>query len=335
MDSTKKVTFSHPRSEFSPENKELAEQKFLQWEGSTTRAKFSHKEEEVTEWIEQIVHRSLNARNPEQLANSISDGKILCMVVNALSPGSVREIPKKTIDRISTFLEQTYRIGVVKEQLFEVAELMYQKNMVKVVYCLHSLAEICHQRRLAPFFKGGRKERIQQKKEWKKKARNSTGKGFEGWIVKDSTLLRQIKDQPNEDIDAGAGAFISPIPKPRLSFTSPEDLRYIKTEPDDETTLTDRRPSYVHEEPIPIEDSDTSPNSSLEEEIQEPIFPQEERVSLQQKIQFIVEKWKETSKRFLLEGWSGDADEALVKLVAFWTVCIFIWSWSFFFNFKL
>jgi hypothetical protein len=37
---------------------------------------------------------------------------------------------------------------------------------LKVVYCLASLAEICHLKRIAPFFTGDRTERQERREEW-------------------------------------------------------------------------------------------------------------------------------------------------------------------------
>lgn len=68
------------------------------------------------------------------------------------------------------------------------------RTQVQVVYCIYALAEICHVKKLAPFFTGRKSERKAKKAEWKQKARTALrkGLGFEGWQVKDSKLLAQV-----------------------------------------------------------------------------------------------------------------------------------------------
>lgn len=47
---------------------------------------------------------------------------------------------------------------------------------MKVIYCLHSLAELCHTRRLAPFFTGATRAVRKKKREmWKREAPNTSG----------------------------------------------------------------------------------------------------------------------------------------------------------------
>jgi hypothetical protein len=180
----------------SPENREIAEKKFLQWEGVQTRKKFTIKEEEVSEWIQQITNQRINANSPLEFYEILAEGTILCTLINNLIPGSIRNIPtgdseSRRIARVRQFLYQCQKVGV--EQLFWPEDLVKKKNMVQVVYCLHSLAENCHNQRLAPFFTGEKTDRKKQREEWKKKARESLRHGFEGW--KHSNLLAKIKEE--------------------------------------------------------------------------------------------------------------------------------------------
>jgi len=149
---------------YTEENLASAEKKFLQWEGVQTRTKFTTKEEEVTEWLEQVTQERIPATNSEELANSLGDGRILCKLFSCLVPGSVASIPDNSEDRVHLFRNKCRRLGVAKQQLFDDHDL--QKNMVKVVYCLAALAEICSTKRIAPFFTGDRHERQEARKEW-------------------------------------------------------------------------------------------------------------------------------------------------------------------------
>jgi hypothetical protein len=73
---------------------------------------------------------------------------------------------------------------------------------VKVVYCLHALAEECHTKKLAPFFTGaGKEERQQTRGDWIKKARQSMRKGLK---VADGFNLEAPAIAP---MDGGAGVY--------------------------------------------------------------------------------------------------------------------------------
>jgi len=185
---------------FSPQNLDKAAQKFLQWDGVYTRTMFLVKEEEVAEWIEQItrqrIARSSSTPLSTSLWQSLSDGVMLCTLVNNLSPNSIPVLPKKTFKRVKAFLEQIGDLGVAEEQLFHPMHLIYKRNMVHVVYCLHSLAAICHARRLAPFFTGQNvTDRKKKREEFKRQAKESPKKTFEGWKLS-TPLLQQITEEP-------------------------------------------------------------------------------------------------------------------------------------------
>jgi len=200
---------------FSPQNLNRAEEKFLQWEGVQTRTMFSFKEEEVVEWIEQITRQKLSTSVSENLSQeiwkSLSDGVILCILLSNLVPGSIRVIPNKTIDRVQLFLRHCRHIGIAKEQLFHPFDLIYRRNMVHVIYCLHSLAEICHANRLAPFFTGQTAtDRKRKREEWKRKAKESQRRGFEGWNMS-IPLLSQMKEAVEDSNTSNTHVYVAKL----------------------------------------------------------------------------------------------------------------------------
>jgi len=288
----------------------------------------SHKEEEVTEWIEQIVQQSLDARTPEQLANALSDGRILCLMMKVLVPGGISNIPSKKTDRVTLFLKQCHRIGVVKDELFDPLDLIHRRNMVKVIYCLHSLAERCHQTRLVPFFTGGKKERMKQREEWKKKARMSMRSEFEGWKI-NSELLKQIKDQP---ADSGAGigfAFRSPIPQ--SGFSSPPPPSEIE-----DTTI----PEPIIEEPIieepVIEEPEPIQTTPLEIPDPRPLPEKREPINTIPTVPrwtFLLDRITDTKASFVSQF--KMVDQALIRLLLFWVACVALWVLFFASSFKL
>jgi len=117
---------------------------------------------------------------------------------------------------------------------------------VKVIYCLHSLAEHCHTKKIAPFFRGSAEERSKERVKWTRRARDSLRKGFDGG--KQSALLQKIKDEiipdgspastppsteepPSQDTGAGTGlGFRSPTPKPIRTTDTPQQLEYSPVE---------------------------------------------------------------------------------------------------------
>jgi len=91
-----------------------------------------------------------------------------------LIPGSFRKISSNKYERVSKFLAQCEKIGVAIGELFAPEDLIQKKNIVQVIYCLHSLAELCHRQRLAPFFTGPtRSVRKNKRKLWKQEGTDS------------------------------------------------------------------------------------------------------------------------------------------------------------------
>eukprot|EP01118_Nematostelium_gracile_P002365 TRINITY_DN12596_c0_g1_i1.p1 TRINITY_DN12596_c0_g1~~TRINITY_DN12596_c0_g1_i1.p1 ORF type:complete len:130 (+),score=25.56 TRINITY_DN12596_c0_g1_i1:114-503(+) len=122
------------RKAFSPENKSIAERKVVDWGNrAVTRSNFEHKEGEVGEWIEQVVQEKISYQTVEELGTALSDGYILCRLIQALVPGMIKKLPLRRIDKVSTFISVCHKIGVVKEQLFDPQDLIYQRNMVMII----------------------------------------------------------------------------------------------------------------------------------------------------------------------------------------------------------
>eukprot|EP01116_Phalansterium_solitarium_P003652 TRINITY_DN14475_c0_g1_i1.p1 TRINITY_DN14475_c0_g1~~TRINITY_DN14475_c0_g1_i1.p1 ORF type:complete len:295 (-),score=57.71 TRINITY_DN14475_c0_g1_i1:321-1205(-) len=143
-----------------------SDDKFPLWEGVKTRHEFALKEEEIREWMEQLTNLQISTASRDQFESALSDARILCIVMKVLVPESIPEIPDDAESRAEAFLAECERVGVAKQQLFLPADLLEKRNMVSVIYCLHELARLCHERQLAPFFTGSVVERAQAREEW-------------------------------------------------------------------------------------------------------------------------------------------------------------------------
>jgi len=264
-------------------------------------------------------------------------------MMNNLVAGCIGEIPRRSADRTLAFLKQCHKLGVTKDELFDTLDLIHKKNMVKVIYCLHALAEICHTRRLVPFFTGGKKERLQQREEWKRKARDSLRKGFEGW--KNSALLQQIKNEqvaeesitlpPAEieeasgDVGAGTG----------LAFRSPTPRRISETE----TIAVSARRTPVEYSPVEpqlrfqsLQQSRYQPRQIPEEPTEElidvgtPFIPEEEHEETAVARRWQGPRFIDRVHQYTQSVGSWKADQALIKLLLFWGLCMFVWGYAFF-----
>ena len=97
-------------------------------------------EEQAKSWMEAI----LNSPFPGSFADSLKDGIILCSLINAIKPDTIRKIetsknPFKQMSNISYFLKACRTLGVREFDLFETVDLYEEKDMGVVVNCIHAL----------------------------------------------------------------------------------------------------------------------------------------------------------------------------------------------------
>jgi len=302
----RKTFVNRSRSAISPENRHIAEQKFLNWEGVHTRFKFTKKEEEIAEWIQQITGKQIDASDPYQLAECLSDGKILSLLLNELDPGCIKKISSDREKRVEIILEEMERLGVATQQLFDIYDLLDKKNMVKVIYSIHSLAEICHKRRLAPFFTGDKNDRAKQKEQWKQQAMK---KDFEGWSINSSKLLQHIKNE--EDTGTGVGNALPP--------DNDED------EPNDDVYVESNLVPEIPEEILIQSKPKTPPPSPVREEVTPPVVhpsPIIPPIVLSPPVKTPPKPTAITPK------FTRPHDFTFIKLSFFWLACISLWGWS-------
>jgi len=78
------------------------------------------------------------------VAENLKDGVILCKLINAIQPGSVKKINEskmafKQMENIGQFLSAMDNYGVAKSDSFQTVDLYEQQNMPAVINGIHAL----------------------------------------------------------------------------------------------------------------------------------------------------------------------------------------------------
>lgn len=97
-------------------------------------------ERQARQWIESVTGDRIGTNFHEGLKS----GEILCKLINAIQPGSVKKINSgkmafKMMENIGNFLEGCYAIGMNKGDLFQTVDLYEAQNMPQVVNGIHAL----------------------------------------------------------------------------------------------------------------------------------------------------------------------------------------------------
>ena len=105
-------------------------------------------EAEALAWIEEVTGRK---RDGAPIEEWLHDGTILCELINAIKPGSIRKIltspmPFKQMENINAYTEACKKVGVPSQDLFVTVDLFEGKNLPAVVRNLHSLGRVAQQR---------------------------------------------------------------------------------------------------------------------------------------------------------------------------------------------
>lgn len=101
-------------------------------------ANYDHRaEKEAQDWIEAVT----GERFSEDFGEELRNGRRLCLLINAIKPGSVRKVndsrmPFKQMENISNFLKACRAVGVAEHSLFETVDLFEGKDLGLVVRCV-------------------------------------------------------------------------------------------------------------------------------------------------------------------------------------------------------
>lgn len=191
------------------------------------------------------------------------------------------------------------------------------------MYCLHSLAEICHQRRLVPFFTGSTSARKKQREEWRRKAKASLRKDFEGWKV-NSALLAQMLEEPQNE--AASSDSLPPVPEEELRQVEEELSQVVEMDQDELMAAPSENShfSFSPPEPIPTFNSGSQTPSLPSTPIKSgrtPIHIRSPKV-LHNTASVLASKSKE-----LLQNWNA-LDKSVLKLACLWILFLVVWLWS-------
>ena len=99
-------------------------------------------EDEAKAWIEAVTQ--LEKPEDESFEQWLRSGVVLCTLLNALKPGSIKKIststmPFKQMEQISLFLRGIRTLGVQEFEVFDTNDLYRGNDMRKVVQCIHSI----------------------------------------------------------------------------------------------------------------------------------------------------------------------------------------------------
>jgi len=103
-------------------------------------ANASDAEQQAIAWIQECT----GLAHSGSFAAWLKDGTVLCSLVNAIRPGSVKKVnqstmPFKQMENIKMFLQAARDLGVRPHDCFETVDLFEEKDLVVVIQNIHAL----------------------------------------------------------------------------------------------------------------------------------------------------------------------------------------------------
>jgi len=119
-----------------------------------SQAKFAvERARECMSWVEEVIGEKLSPEAAEikdqmEFSSILKDGKVLCRLINAIRPDSVKKIntmnaPFKQRENIEMYLKGCVAYGLKEQDLFQVNDLYENKNLYMVVDNLYNLGGLC------------------------------------------------------------------------------------------------------------------------------------------------------------------------------------------------
>lgn len=95
------------------------------------------------DWISAVTGENLVGDYEDVLKNGI----VLCKLINAIAPGSVKKIQEKgsnfqLMENIQRFQAGIKKYGVPEEEIFQTADLFEKRNIAQVTLCLLALSRL-------------------------------------------------------------------------------------------------------------------------------------------------------------------------------------------------
>ncbi|XP_013403490.1 myophilin isoform X1 [Lingula anatina] len=113
-------------------------------------------ERETLEWIQAVLGDSYKIDMDRPYEEVLRDGVILCNLINALKPGSVKKVNKSggaflLMANLEQFTQACVDYGCRKEDLFQSVDLWEKRNIPAVTNALQALGTCCQRH---PEYKG-------------------------------------------------------------------------------------------------------------------------------------------------------------------------------------
>lgn len=110
-------------------------------------------EGELVKWIEDVIGEKMEFPD---IADSLKSGIVLCKLLNAIEPGTVKKINMKPIalmqvENIQLYLKGCWHLGVPTSDLFVTSDLFQKKGISQVLQNIVSLARVAQ---TIPSYKG-------------------------------------------------------------------------------------------------------------------------------------------------------------------------------------
>lgn len=105
----------------------------------------AEEEQKCLDWIGQIIGEQLPAG---QFEDVLRDGIILCKLINAIKPGSVKKVTQQggnflMMQNIENYNKATEAYGLSKEDIFQSVDLWDRKNVPAVLKAIFALDRVC------------------------------------------------------------------------------------------------------------------------------------------------------------------------------------------------
>lgn len=102
----------------------------------------AEQKKEVLDWIESVTKETIPRDQPFEKV--LKDGVIMCALINALQPGSVKRVQKKgsnfqLMENICAYQKAVKKYGVPEEEIFQTVDLFEARNIKQVVLHIYAL----------------------------------------------------------------------------------------------------------------------------------------------------------------------------------------------------
>jgi len=100
----------------------------------------------LLEWIRDIIKEPINTDGSRtNFLAQLSDGQVLCKVVNSIKPGLVIKIMKpiskfNCMENVGQFVAGARKLGVIDEETFQSVDLVEARDLFSVCVTLQALA---------------------------------------------------------------------------------------------------------------------------------------------------------------------------------------------------